>query len=198
MSDSANPPVVDPSASGASDDKQDQPKEQTVAYDTHRRLLDEKKKVAAKLAEYEAKERLAAEEQAKKAGEHQKIIEARDALIKEQQEQLMSVKSQIENAKKLSAFMKSVGDIDGKWLGLVDVSKIAFKPESEEVDDFSLKTAVDNFRKQWPEAIKKPGSSLPNPAMPNGNGMISESEWKALKGSAEKQKYKPDQIKWGQ
>lgn len=199
MSDSSQPPVVEAPDVSDTSEPSPEPKKDSVSYETHRRLLDEAKKAKAKVAEYEAKEKQIAEEKLKQQGEYQKIIEAREAELAETRNKVTAYETQIDEARKLSAFQKAFGnEIDGKWLGLVDVSKIAFKPDTKEVDDFSVKAVVDNFKKQWPEAVVRKGSPLPSPDMPNGSVHISESEWKKLKGSTEKQKYKPDQIKWGQ
>lgn len=197
MSDSSQPPVVETPPVSDSGEPKD-PKPDTVSYETHRRLLDEKKKVAAKLSEFEAKEKAANDEKLRQQGEYQKLIEDREKQLAEANTKVSAYETQIDSARKLSAFQKAAGDIDSKWLNLVDINKIAFKPDTKEVDEFSVKTAVDNFKKQWPEAIRRNNSSLPSPDMPNGISSITESEWKKLKGSAEKSKYKPDQIKWGQ
>lgn len=191
---------VEPSTQGSADELP--PSKDSVSYETHRRLLDEKKKAVAqkaeleaRLASFEAKERQAEEEKLKQTGEYQKLL-----TLREQENQLLKTKldsfdSHIKKASKLNAFMKAAGtELDDKWLPLVDVEQIAFRPDADgEIDMLSVQASVETFKKTWPEAFKPKGSQIPSD-MPNGTGTITESEWNKL---PDKKKYRPNQIQWG-
>ena len=198
MSDTPKDPVDQTSNVG--DEGKSESKKDVVTYETHRKLLDEKKKMQAErdqlLAEKKAKE----EEDARKRGDLESLIKSREDAIKAEQERVKALEQEVTsfkqlqaNASKLSSFLKTAGsDIDDKWLSLVDLSQIQLK-ETGEVDQISVASAVESFKKTWPEAFKKPGVQIPN-AQPNGGaGMIAYSEWLKL-SAKEMKKYKFEQI----
>lgn len=196
------PPVVpvEPTATTSGDPAADPSKGEVVTYETHRKLLDEKKKIAAKLAELEAAKSVEEQERLRKAGELEKIIEIKDKALQDATAENQQFKKSIEQARKLQAFVKAAGtEVEPKWLNLLDIDSIKLKPDSStEVDEFSLKAVVDDFKKSWPEAFKTRTASLPPSEMPNGtSGAITESEWKKL-SAADMAKHKPGSIKWGE
>lgn len=161
-----------------------------VSYDTHKKVLDEKKKAQKRAEDAEAKLAQIEEDRLKAAGDLQKIIDAEKERNKNLQSENESFKKMQERSRKLGAFIKaSDTSLDSKWYDMVDVDSIAFKEGTDEIDPMSVTKQVDVFKKRWPEAFK-PVSSMPPPTEPNGNGkVISEDEFKKLKAK-EMAKYK--------
>lgn len=149
-------------------------KEDKVAYDTHRKLLSQRKKDQEKLAAIEAElESYRAEEQKRELkkledkGEYEKILSS----YKEENSRL---KNQIDEGKrrsvesaKLQAFVNSLpGKLrNQQYLAFVDTNEIAVDPETNTVDEVSLKRTVDDFLRDHssliePEKVEAP--RLPN------------------------------------
>jgi hypothetical protein len=85
------------------------------------------------------------------------------------------------------------GNVDQKWLRLIDTDEVVVNPETGEVDPMTVARAAESLKKQWPEMLRKT-AALPNAAPAgNGGGMISRADWLKL-SSKEMMKYKPDQI----
>lgn len=171
--------------------------DEKVSYETHRKLLDEKKKLQQKFEEALAKEKAREEADLRAKGNLEQLLKLREEELAKERERVSSYEGRFQTAKKLSAFMKTAGQsLDDKWLELVDLSGIAFKPDSEDVDEMSVVSTVEAFKAKWPEALKKM-PHMPTVDAPGGiASMITESEWRKLK-SKEMGKYKPNQIMWG-
>lgn len=205
MSDANAPAAQTPVVSDNVDGSNQTPEH--VPYTKFRDLLDEKKKeqsekraLADRIAEFEARDKSKEEELARKRGDFDKIIAGKDEELKAAKAELDAGRRRQQEITKLSAFLKTAGaDVDQKWLSLVDTKSIILDPTSGEVDQMSVAQTVDNFKKNWPEAFKKPGATIPT-AAPNGGttpGKITESAWKKLP-AADMKKYRYDQIEFGQ
>lgn len=172
-----------------------------VSLETHRRLLDEKKKQKALLDELLAKEKMREEEEARKRGDFQKIELGLKEELEVERQKRISLENMFTNGRKLNAVTEALGgNIEPKWLKLLDVNDIVVHPETGEVDHMSVAKVAEAFRKEFPEAIKK-GPVLPSQhpqGVQGGSGRIAESEWKKLKSLSEMNKWKRDQIVWGQ
>ena len=171
----------------------------TVAYDTHRRLLDEKKKLqqqfevlAAEKADRERKELEA-------KGEYQKIIELERQKKAEAESKLAELENTFLQGKKVKAFLNALGTgLDEKFYGFLPLEDIVIDPDSKEINMTSVASAAESFKKSYPELLKsKSGVTLPN-AAPAGNSAntITRSEWLKL-CSKEMLKYGPSQILGG-
>lgn len=170
-----------------------------VAYETHRRLLDEKKKLQEKfeVLDAEKKQREQAELLAK--GEYQKIIEIERQKKAEAEGKLAALENTFLQGKKVKAFLNALGTgLDEKFYGFLPLEDIAVDPDSKEINLTSVATAAETFKKSYPELLsKKNGVTLPN-AAPAGNSAntITRSEWLKL-SSKEMLKYGPSQILGG-
>lgn len=200
----ANQAPVEPSVPGSADEPTPTNKDH-VSYETYRRTVNEAKnerearrKLEAELAEIRKRDKAIEEQELAKKGEYEKLLQLREQENQSLKTQLDTFNAQFKKASKLNAFIKAAGtELDDKWLGLVDVDSIATRPDADnEIDQLSLQTAVETFRKTWPEAFKPKGSNIPAD-MPNGTGYITESEWRKLTKSEEQRKYKSNQILWG-
>ena len=197
MTTDANPPVGDNSAPGGQESNQ-QVKD-TVQYETHKKLLDEKKKLAEKLAIFETKEAERERKKLEDEGQYQKLIELEKKRADEAIAKVIAFEDQMTQGRKLKALLGALGgQVDDKFLGFLPIDQIVIDPETKEVNLTSVASVADGFKKQFPELIKSQnGPRLPN-AAPQGNeaGKISEAEWNKLPAK-EMEKYKTHQIIWG-
>lgn len=191
MTDPINPPVVEPISDSAN-----QAPTGTVAYETHRKLLDEKKKLQARVDQIEADRKASEESELIRKGDTQKLL---DLAKKESAELRASLDAKIQRegqAKKMSAIVKGLGtSIDEKWYGVVGqhIDDVLVNAEGE-VEQMSITAIVENLKKTWPEMLKKQAAGMPHDA-PKGNsaGTITKDEWMKLP-SKEMTKWNSDQI----
>lgn len=167
-----------------------------VTLDTHRKLLDEKKKAQAKLDEYIAKEKEREEADAKKRGDFDTILKAREEELQSEKAKRLELESTLTQGRKLSAVIDALGgSVDPRWYKLIDISNVAINPDSGEVDTLTVAKVAESLKREWPEMLR-PASKLPANApqgLEGGAGKISRSEWLKL-SAKEMMKWKPDQI----
>lgn len=193
-------------ASGDDENTNDNKKD-TVSYDTHRRLLDEKKKMQAKAEELESKLRAFEEEKSKKEreelekqGNYQKLLEqerAEKARIENEHKQLVDT---IHTARKRSAVLRNIaGKVpDPVVEALLKVDGVALK-EDGTVDEDTAKLVAQEFEQNFHYVIQrdKTNGGLPNGAAPGGapGKKMTYKEWCALPNSKEMQKHYND-VDW--
>lgn len=167
------------------------------------RILDEKKKEQARrleaekrLSEYEAKEKEREEANARKRGDYELLLKQRDEELSQTKQILKEYNSRIEQAEKKAAVIDAIGgNIDPKWHKLIDISGVVVNPDTGEVDALTVSKVAEAFKREFPEAIKRPGQ-LPASApqgLEGAGGKISKVDWMKL-SSKEMLKWKPDQI----
>jgi len=192
MEDNTTPDSENPNVNpGGNDD----PKPKTVSYETHAKLLDEKKKASARLAELEAAEEARKLKALEEKGEYQKIIEQKEKELADKNSKLHELTQRETDRLKLSSLLKALpGTVDPKFYKFIDqIDDIVVNPETGEVDEVSVNRAAEKFRKQYPEWIQTKKSGLPNDAPGGGANRISRAEWMKLP-SKEMTKWRPDQI----
>lgn len=192
MTDPTNPPVADTTADSAN-----QTPKESVSYETHRKLLDEKKKIQAKLEQIETERKATEEAELAKKGELQKLLDLRTKEAGELREKLQREEARKLQAKKLSAIVKGLGSpVEEKWYGVLSnhIDDVVYNQDADEIEQMSVTTVVENLKKTWPEMLKRPAAGMPNNA-PRGNdaGTISRDEWLKLP-SKEMAKWGPGQI----
>lgn len=184
MSEPSVPGGNNPSPSGDPAD----PK-QTVAYETHAKLLSEKKKLAekhtaleAELEELRSKERDRENQELEKNKNYEQLLKNREEELKKSQERLSHYETERLQARKLDAFFKTLGGtLEDKFWSLVDLDKIALDPTTKQVDEMSVAKYVEDYRKTFPETIRKAGGpSMPSDAPKGSGGVLTVEEWKAL------------------
>jgi hypothetical protein len=176
-------------------------KEQSsVSFEAHRKLLDEKKKTQAKLDELLGREKEREEADARKRGDYEAILKARDEELVKERERRVNLETTLTTGQKLNAVIDALGgSVDPRWYRLIDVSAVATNPDTGEVDGLTVAKVAESLKREWPEMIKA-GGNLPKGApqgVNGGPGKITESEWKGLKSSKEQMKYTPSDIVWG-
>lgn len=190
------PPVADNvDSSGKDGEPKDQSKD-SVSYETHRRLLAEKKAATERLAVLEAEKKAREDKELADKGEFQKLLE-------KEREEKAALKADLDartlrdqKAMKIAAVYKALGGkIDRKWLSQVDYDQINIDPDTGEVEASGVTKAADALKKEWPEAFVDPNTPrIPSDA-PKGSGSntISRAEWLKLPAK-EMQKWKLSQI----
>lgn len=175
-----------------------QPVKDSVSYDTHRRLLDEKKKAQAELNLLRAEKAERERSELESKGEYQKIIEIERKRAEEAVNKLKEYDTRFTEAKKMSALLKALDNgVDEKFFGFLPLDQVVVDQETGEVNLTSVASVAEDFKKGFPELLKpKNGPRLPNQAPQAGGPMtISESEWKKL-SAQDMRKWKFNQINW--
>jgi hypothetical protein len=174
----------------------------TVAYDTYRKLLSEKKKrddeVEALRVENEklkSQEQQAQEAKLKEQQEWKKLhdlrmkeVETERQKVEEERKKRQALESEVTNGLKINRFLKAVnGHVEPQYFGLIDTSKIAVDPSTGQIDEASVQAAAREFEKTYGRVIstKSNSTGLPNDAAKGGSERLSYDSWKALKNSKE-------------
>lgn len=172
---------------------------ETVNYETHRKLLDEKKKIQSQLAEFLAKEKEREESEARKRGDFEALLKARNEELERERKAREDLESRIMQGRKMNAVLEALGgSVDPKWVKLIDVSEVVVNPETGEIDQMTVARQAEALKREWPEMVSTRGK-LPSQApkgLEGGLGMITESEWRKLGSTKEMRKYNKDQIIW--
>ena len=199
----ANPPVGDtPGASGeggaGGSGGESGGGKSTVSYESHLKLLDEKKKLKAENDAFKAEKAKREQEELERKGEYQKMLENERKAREDAENQLKTVKEQETARRKLGAVLKGVnGSIDSKFYGLIDIDEVQVDPDTGEIDQLSVTKAVERLKKAYPEIIKTAGGPKLPGEQPGSKSThpdkISRAKWKDLP-SSEMRKWKPEQI----
>lgn len=198
MSDQSSGAVVPPTGAVGDGQTQDPNKQEpkSVSYETHSRLLNQKKKADEELEVLRNEKKQRDEDDAKKRGDYEALLKSREEELAKVKGDYNALNSRIMDARKLTAVISAAGSpIDPKWHGLIDTSKVLVNPETGDVDNMSATKVIEDLRKQWPEMFAKPSApQLPaNAPQGNGAGKISRAEWLKL-DSKKMKEWKPDQI----
>lgn len=209
MSEETNPSGNEGDAGGETINQEsstkNQPNEKRVSYETYQKVLGEKKAAAARLKEFEEKQRLADEERLRKDGDWKGLIDAREAEItnlrkslEETSSRFEKLNSRVTNGEKLSSVLSQLGaDVPSKYFGLIDIDDVSINPETGEIDALTAKKVAERFKQEYPEVLKKSVHSGMMGAG-HGNGVsggntIKHSDW--VKLPYDKQKaFKTSQI----
>lgn len=180
-------------------------KKDSVSYETHTRLLEQRKKDQEKMRETQAqletllKEKTDREKQDLEAqGNYKKMLELREKEVSETKQKLTEYETRWTNSVKLSAVMSKLpGKVEkSEYLNFLDLDKVAIDPDTQDVDIATVEAVASEFVKKYPELIKAEGKKLPNASANGGQTSISYDQWKKLP-LAEKKKYKPSDVNGG-
>lgn len=175
------------------------PKKDTVLYETHEKLLSEKKKLDArhketadKLAALEKEKKDLADEELKKQGKFQEALAAKEKELADTNQRLQARDQQMVDGQKINSFLKAVdSDVKENYWGLIDLEKIKLDAQGN-IDETSVKTYASEFKETYSEII---GGQAP-PRMPNGpssppaNTKLTHEEWKNLPTSEKSERQK--------
>jgi transposase len=155
----------------------------TVSYDSHKKLLDEKKSLAKRLEDFEKREKERLDQDLKQKEDWKKLVEVREKEANEFKSKFETLSSEIEQSRKLRSFLGHVsGTVDEHYWPLISLDDIAVDPETGKPDEASVKVAVKEFEKLFPEVIKPKGGG---PKAPNGPaappaGKLTHEDWLKL------------------
>lgn len=164
-------------------------KKDTVAYESHVKLLDQLKKskevqkeLADKLKAFEDEKKNLDESKMKEQGEYKKILEAREVEIKKLKEDSDHFKKSLYDGAKLQAVLEKLpGKIRNRsYLSFIDIDKVAIDPESNVIDDRTVTEVVSSFVKDHSHLLEiNDAKTLPTDSA-NGAKKLSYDEWRKL------------------
>ncbi len=170
-------PGGDPKASGGSDNPE---KKDMVSYESHKKLLDEKKKADARLKEFEDRDKKRAEDEAKQKEDWKALLETREKENETLKGQLKEQSDRLDRGIKLNAFLENLdGSLDRQYWKLINLESVTLDGEGIP-DEVSLKKAVKDFQATYPDVIKKQGGKMPNDAPGGVGNSITTAEWEKL------------------
>lgn len=175
-----------------------------VAYDSYKKVLNEKKAARAKATQLEnelktlreaneANEKKKLEEQ----GSYKELLEKERLKSAELENKLTDITGTLTTAQKRAAILKHIpGKVGDKYQFLIDTNKVIVDEETGEVDDETAKLAASDFLKEHSELVKKANPGLPpGDAAGGGSKKITVSQWKAL-GDSKKMKEAYATVDW--
>lgn len=167
---------------------------ETVTLETHRRLLDEKKKTQAKLEELLAKDKEREEADAKKRGDYEALLKSRDEELKSERDKRLGLEATLTTGQKLNAVIDALGgQVDPRWYKMIDVSGVVVNPDTGEVDTLTVAKVAESLKREWPEMVRGQGRLPAEAPQGSGAGTIAYEEWKKLP-LADMKKWKQNQI----
>ncbi len=167
----------------------------SVSYETHRKLLAEKKKRDDELRA--TNDRLAALEREKKEREendlkekenYKKLVEIRDKELAETTAKYQTLNTTIQESVKFNSFLEAIpGQLDKKFWRMVDTSGIIIDPTTGEPDPTSVKKAADKFQAEYGELIQSGGTAkLPNNEAGQYQGAMNDDVWNKMSAKEKK------------
>lgn len=169
--------------------------EGSVSYGTYQKVLDQLKKTQAKskdledmITKIENDRKAADDEKLNKDGNFKQLLESKtreltDAqkIIKDLTGEVTGYKQSFIESKKINALL---GEIGGKvkhkdYYNLIDTSKIALLPDSEDIDSVSLKQYAGELLNDHKHLFDFAGGKMPSGA-PSGGVGISRADWNKL------------------
>lgn len=179
---------------------------ETVRYETHRKLLGEKKEVQEQNRKLQAElERIRAEQEEKEnkeleaQGNFKKLLEQAQGELKKEKEEKSSILKEIQDARKKQAILKNItGVVPHKIHMLLPVDMVTLD-ESGTPEETSAKSAAQFFEQEYAFAIQRDqkNGGLPDEEAKGGGAKIpTYEEWLQLP-VAKQRALMPDMIKSG-
>jgi hypothetical protein len=179
-------------------------KKDVVKYESYKKAVDQKKALQEELKAYKAKEaelaekqRILEEEKLKGEGNWKALLEDREKRLKETEDKLKNQQAEADkykqnliNARKIQAFTRAIGgDLkDPEYYSFIDVEKIAIDPETNKVDESSVKTYASDFVSRHKALINFSDKKLPQDAARTTGG-LSYEQWTKLPLKEMKERY---------
>lgn len=178
-------------------------KPKSVSYETHERLLGEKKKLQTQFKEmsdrlkaFEDKQANEERESELAKGNYAKLEkQLKDELEQERARSKSLLDKDIRRAKEAAVIAASKGSLKQKALSLINFDEIALDSEGNP-DELSVQKSLKSFKAQWPELIQDSNTSTPPNGAPRGNakeGLMTYDKWLKLPRE-EKAKYAPKDL----
>lgn len=181
-----------PSSSGATETQTNLNAEssESVAYETHRKLLGEKKRrdeenalLKSELEQFKAKERAREEEELRKTQNFQQLLKNREDELAKEREEKASLRSMVEKGVKRRAFLDAVnGSVEEQYWGLINLDEILLDPSTGSVDELTVQKAAREFERKFAAVLGNRGGGprLPNEAARTPSAKLTYEEWLKL------------------
>jgi len=159
-----------------------QEKKSTVSYDTHQKLLGEKKAIAAKLAAFEAEQKARDDKALREKEDFKTLAEKRAEELKEAHGKLAKLEERNANQVKLRAILDGAGGtIDRKYWDLLPKHMVEIDDTTGMPTEASVATAVKFVRTNYAEVITPKDAKIPTGAAAmGGSTQLTYDAWKAL------------------
>ena len=175
-------------------------KEDVITYETHAKLLKQRKvdlerlhELESQLADVTRKQKEAEEAELKKQGQYQELLKLRDQELETERTRLKDMQREKDYREKLYAFeSKLPGRIKRpEFLAFVDADSIKLNPETNQIDESSLDNCVQSFVNKYADLIDvRSTQKLPSDAPRTFSaGKISYDEWVKLPLKEKKAKW---------
>ena len=184
-SDANNSSGVDKNAASggsAENTNTDKVEKNTVAYETHLKLLNEKKKRDAELADAQSKLKAIEEQKLKENEDYKALLALREKEVLETKSKLTQLEETLNNSVKLDAVLKKLsGKVSEQYFGLFDLNKIPIDPATQMPDQLAVEKYAKEFETTYSQIIQRPvNAQMPNNAAQGTNGKITYEEWLKL------------------
>ena len=161
---------------------------ESVAYDTYRKVLSEKKKrddevrmLSERLSALESEKKAKIEAELREKEDYKKLVEMREAELNDYKTKFQEAQEREANLVKLDAFFSKLnGKVRREYWDKIDLGRIAYDPESGAIDNSSLQVAVEEFKKNYPEIITAKSEAVNMPATAPKSAVPAKDEKKAL------------------
>jgi len=191
--------------SGAIDNQEDKTPE-TVRYETHRKLLGEKKDLQEKFRKLEEEKRKLEEErqdrerkELESQGNYKKLLEQRDQELQRERDEKTAILKEIQDARKKAAVLKNInGVVPHKIHTLLPVDMVTLD-ENGVPEEQSAKAAAQFFEQEFAFAIQRDqvNGGLPTDASKGaGEKLPTLEEWQKLP-AAQQRKLLPKMLEAG-
>lgn len=160
-----------------------------VSFETHRKLLAEKKRrdeqlenIQAELSDFKKREKEQRETELTQKEDYKKLLELREQELNETKQKYDGLSSTIQESVKFDAFLNALpGQLPKKFWKMTDTTSIVIDPNTGEPDPVSVKKVADQFHAEYGELIQQSGKArLPNQAAASTAPPINEDIWKSL------------------
>jgi hypothetical protein len=187
-------PKTNPPGGGNPGDPADPGKTQTdddkrVSYDTHQKLLSEKKKEQEKRESAERElEQLRKEKQERELkeletqGKFKELAEAKDKELQAEREKNAQILNDLNHARKRQALLKNInGTVPANAMSLLPLDLVKLDADGK-IDESSAKLAAQVFEKDYSFAVQRDtrGGGLPPEAPDRGGKKLTVAEWESL------------------
>lgn len=162
----------------------------SVAYETHRKLLAEKKRrdeelaaANAKIEAFQADMKAREEAELRQKEDYKRLLELREKELLETKAKNESFQRMVEEATKIQALQKALnGALDPKFRPLVDIDQIVLDPATGKVDELSVTAYAEKFRQTYPTVLvgTKMAPGMPTNAPQGGGGSLTYEAWLKL------------------
>jgi len=160
-----------------------------ISREAYVKAVDEAKAAKRKLAAYDTQKKKDEEKALEESNNYKKLAEDRKLALEAKEQELESIQTDLLRSVKRQEFLSLV-DVKKEYQSLIDLEQIEVDPDTQRLDESSLRKYAEAFKKKHPEIINAPnGKKMPqDAAKPKSNGSISYDEWLLLSWTKQKER----------